>query len=495
MSYARAIGRQVIFGTVVQFLVSVRGLVVMPLIVKMSGETTFGTYVLLSSFVLFLGGISSFGTNYSYRRALPNLSDPADRRRILMPQLVFRLGVFCGLGLLVILFGKAILSPFIKEDFSTVGVTLWLAGFILADLVTDYYRYTVRFSYFNVITLTKVYVFIVAVFITVFLTRSLSINTLLFLQGGSLIAVMLPLLVLGVLRETGVEKPRLVLGKLVADARIGLPLVGEFVVDFLVASIDRYLIGIFLSVAAIGQYQAGYSLATLVIFLPRLLGVVLPPPLCRLWDAGRRDEAVHLASQTIRFFLILAIPFVVGTFLVGPSMVALLTTPDIALHARWISGSVSVAMVFYGLTIIVSNMAFITRQTRLIFTVQLVAVGVNVLVNLSVLPFCPDITVPALASVVAYGGGAFLALRGLRKTMRLSISGLSLIRAVGAALIMAVPLILAGFRPGQVEADGVIWVIGSVLVAVGVYFAAFVGLGGLSRQDLKTLSTLLKRSA
>lgn len=496
MSVGRSVARQILFGGLTQLLVSLRGLIIMPIIVKTAGESVFGSYVLLSSIVVFAGGISAFGTDYTYRRSLPATDSGRQRRDLMMPALAFRLASVSVLALLLYAGGPALFGLMGESmPFSPAYLALWLFGLMVHDYATTYYRYTTRFGIYNLLTIGQIYVHIGAAVALVFWGQALDLDMLLLLQGGSLLALSLPTLVLGVFRETGLCLPRFDWPQFRADARLGLPLTGEFIVDFLVSFGDRYLIGLFLSMAAVGQYQSSYALAGLLAFFPKVLATVLPPPLCRLWDEGQRHEAEELVSQSLRLFLVLAIPFVVGALMAGPSVVALLTTPTMALAGRWAVALISAGMLFYGIVILLSGVAFVTRQTSVILTANVIAVIGNLGLNAALLPFYPDVTVPAAVSVVAYGLSFSYALYKVRPHLRITFRWPSLLRSLLAAGVMGGGLFALGYAPGSLGPTQVGQVALHIGAAIVLYFGVFLLIGGLSAADRQALIGLIRQKS
>ncbi len=494
MSVGRSIAKQILLGGLTQFLVSLRGLIIMPIIVKTAGDSVFGAYVLLSSIVVFLGGISSFGTNYTFRRELPATDKGSQRGALLMPPLTFRIFSTAAFATVLYLVSPAFFALLGESiPFSPGYLVLWLLGLTLQEKATDYYRYTSRFGIFNLLTVGQIYIHIGATVGVVLWWHDLSLDTLLLLQGSSLLVLSLPTLVLGVFRETGLSWPRFHWPTFWADARVGLPLTGEFVVDFLVAFGDRYLIGLFLSLAAVGQYQSSYALAGLLAFFPKVLATVLPPPLCRLWDKKKPQQAEQLVSHALHLFLVLAIPFTAGALVVGPSVVAALTMPEMALAGRWAVALIALGMVFYGIVILLSSVAFVTRQTSVIFKANLIALAGNVALNLAILPFFPNVTVPAAVSVVAYGTAFAYALVKVRKHFRISFHWLSLVRSLLATLVMSASLVWSGYTPGTVGSTEIAVLALTVGAAISGYFAIFVMIGGLPAADRALLASLLRR--
>ncbi|WP_439816263.1 lipopolysaccharide biosynthesis protein [Zavarzinia sp. CC-PAN008] len=476
------VGRQLVFGILVQALFYARGLIVMPIIIKLAGEAVYGAYVLLGAMLTLLLGISGFGTRYGYWRNLPAAHGMAERSALMMPQLWFQAGtitLFCGALIAVMpALGAALLGPGLAV--SPAWIAAWLVALFLLAQGTDYFRYTLRLGVFNAATLGHVVLYTAAVAGAAILGVPLSLDLVVALQVVALLLVAVP--VLGAaLRETGLSRPRQRIGDFVRQARTGFPLVLEFVADLVLAAGDRYLIALFLSVAAVGQYQPAYQLAILLCFLPKYFGIVLPPALSRLVDAGDQAGASRLFDRFMHLFLIVAIPFVAGCTMVGPSLVALLATPAAAEASRLVMPLVSLAAVPYGIMILVSYAAFVLGRTRQVLEANLIAIGVSLGLCALLLPHYPGLVVPAATTLVGYALAGAYAVRFARAHWPVHWRYGLVARALAAAGIMALGLALLGFpvaAPATLPAGIVLL---AVPLAAGLYFAVLALLGGLDR--------------
>jgi O-antigen/teichoic acid export membrane protein len=80
----------------------------------------------------------------------------------------------------------------------------------------------------------------------------------------------------------------------------------------------------------VGIYSAAYAIGTLPLAIISILGLVLPPALSRLYDEGKIEELrIHL-SYSLKYSLLLVIPFVFGGAFLAKPVLRLFSTPEIA---------------------------------------------------------------------------------------------------------------------------------------------------------------------
>lgn len=364
---SKGVGRSFILTFAAQITTNLQGLVVLPIVIRWAGPTTYGAYILVNITVAQVFALVTTGITYRYTRNLVSAASFADRRQLFEPQFNFQLLAFVIVATCLLLMG-----PTIETLFDTGGLHIdpWIlvaliAANIMQRQVINYYRYTLRLVPYNIVVGGAAIVFMASLAAFAFIEGSLSLDALLAVQVLSSVIVSLPFVV-GMLREMGLPRVSLPLWTFISDTRAGFSLTLDMVVDFVLGSGDRYLITIYLSVLDVGRYQPGYQLASVVLFLPRLVVTVLSPVLSRMTDAGNRVEAERIVATALSFFLMIGVPFVAGTLMVGPSLLLVLTNADVAEASRWVAPFVAAGTVFCGILWILNTIVIALNRPKLI---------------------------------------------------------------------------------------------------------------------------------
>lgn len=74
-----------------QMLCNLKGIILLPILVKFLGTTAYGIYVLVIITLGFIFGISSWGVGFRSRRYLPAAKDMEDRRKLFYPPCFFQM--------------------------------------------------------------------------------------------------------------------------------------------------------------------------------------------------------------------------------------------------------------------------------------------------------------------------------------------------------------------------------------------------------------------
>lgn len=485
------IGRALGLTFVAQLILQLQGLILLPIVIRWMGEASYGAYVLVFISLSQLFELTTNGISYSYSRKLVSAPTAGERRRLFEPQFTVQIIVFAIFSAALLLgAGKTI------EVEGNVVVTTWLLVGLLAEnlvsrQVRSYYRNTLRFLPYNLVLGGIPSLFIAMLLIGIAIGRAPSVDTLLALQAAAGIGVSLPFF-WQMLREIGVPRFRLPPRMVAADFRAGLPVTIGMIIDFTLSFGDRYLILLFLSVTDVGRYQPAYQLASVVLFLPRIIGIILTPLVARMVDLGHCAEAERLLATAMQLFIMVAVPFVVGAMMVGPSFLGTLTTVEVGVAGRWVLPIVAVAAMFYGLTMLMGSIGVALNRLRMLLRADGLGMVLNLGLNLALLPLLHDITVAAATTLVGYAAAAAYYGYLLRPHWRLQLEWGALLRFAAAASVMGAALWAMGYRPGAVAAISMLPLLGSIVAAVAIYCVVLSGLGGLGRRELAQITDLMR---
>lgn len=481
---------------VFNFAVFFQGIITLPILVRVSGLTVYGTYVLILAICSFLFGISSLGAGFRYRRAAASIANTRERLRHFEPQFFFQLGVIAlASGVWYLLHNRtALFGTGPNHLASWYGPCLLIAANFFQSQAADYFRYTHRMLQFNLAVSAPPYIFVACVTLFAVMRIPLTVDTLVELQAGCIAMIAFPFM-FRALREMGVPRLRAFWQGLAYDIRFGFPITLEYVMDYCLSTSDRYLIAAFISLTSVGRYQPGYQLAYLLFFVPKIAYVVLVPPLSKLTDAGKHDQARQLVDRFANVFLSVGVPFCFGALFTAPSILALLATAQVGEASRWVTPLVAVGGMFYGFSLLGSVAFFVLGRTSSILGASMAGAVVNVGLNLLLLPLYPSVTIPAFTSMVGFMTSAGVMWWLLRGRWMIDINLSQALRCVIASLCMCAFLWGIGFRPGQIAASGPLLLLGGIPTAMLIYFVCAILLGAYSRDDVVRLRAALLRRA
>ena len=167
--------------------------------------------------------------------------------------------------------------------------------------------------------------------------------------------------------------------------RFGLPFIGLGITVPLLNVSDRFVIRAIDGARDLAIYTANYSIASAVFtILPIAIMRGVYPTILKEWKKDK-EHACYLLSQSIRYFLLIAIPAAVGLSVLAPDIAANLGKPSY-MQGSIIIGLVAFGMLFQGTADFVNKSFELTTKTRAIFTNSLIASVFNIVANIIAVP-------------------------------------------------------------------------------------------------------------
>lgn len=472
-------------------LVYMKGIILMPIIIKTVGVTIYGGFVLLSSVLGIIFGISSFGAGFRARRFLPSTGGMTARRDLFYQQFFFQLFSILFLSLILVLLDRQINIYIFKNEirYSVLIIPLYLFCYFIYSQGSDYFRYTSRVHYMTVATLSFPYIHIGLILLFFYCYRYISINVLVLSQALSALLITVPCFWI-IFREIGTKVSFYNIKSLVSDIKLGFPLVLGFIVDFILAASDRYFIAFYLTVSAVGYYNPGYVLGSLIIFIPKAMGTAIPQLLSKAVDNNNEHEAQRMLNYAIKIFLLLAIPFIFGCMVLSKPILTLLANRDVAENAYLVTPIVALGTLFYGLNIILSNVLFVRMKTYAMLKMNIFASVFNLLANLILLYFFRNIIFAAITTFLSYFI-AFIYVNKIvkKQTWLVDFQPVVIIKSVGASLFMFALLFLVLTKAGEI--DSAVILAGELVLSIVVYIGGLFLLGTFSKKELQFVKSCI----
>jgi O-antigen/teichoic acid export membrane protein len=266
-----------------------------------------------------------------------------------------------------------------------------------------------------------------------------------------------------------------------------LPIVGLNLASTVLSVSDRYLIEAYLSSYDLGIYAASYGIAEGGMrLIANTFLVATEPAIFNSWVTDGPQVAFRFIERLFRYYVMLALPALIGLSLLRQEIVTLFTTPEYA------SGSavviyVSLALFLHGFSLIVGTVFDATKRTTIPFVTFLIAGLFNVTLNLFLLPRFGYLAA-AWSTCAGYGMLLGLNVIAARRIVRLRIVGgylwkIGLASAGMGAFVLAVQQWLPPSIPDLA--------VTTILAAI-VYAFLVLATGGILPEEKHTLKVWLK---
>ena len=345
------------------FFINIKGLFLVPILIKNVGVSIYGDYSLIISFLGFLFGISSFGISYSFKRYFPGSKDINKKRKLFYYQFYLHF-LFLLFLLMVLIFTWPMLSQEMNLPFISVGfLALWMFSSFLYSQMLDYYRFNNQISFFSIYSLLYPYISILTIMIVLGYYNNLNLNVLVIIDGLTMLILSVFLLP-KVLYELGLIFPKISFNFIKLNLKLGLPLVFNYVLDFVMNFSDRFVIVFFLSSTFVGVYNPAYMIGSFFLLISKVLNVVLQIFISKLEDVGKKMEASKLFLISQKVVLVFGFLALVINLNFGKRLLAIFANDFVANNSQFIPVIINIGAIFYGMNILYSTRLFVKKKQR-----------------------------------------------------------------------------------------------------------------------------------
>ncbi len=368
---------------IAQALISVSGIILLPILTRGLSTGEYGAYVQVTTTVALLGFPLTLGLSIALIRFVALQEAQADIREdfysLFLAIVVFSLLIS---GALLVLARP--LATYLFNENLVVAAILPLITFLTSVnlFLLDFFRafqQPGRYAFFTVI---QTYVGVVFVSYFVFAGHGLTGAVL-----GLLLAqvIMCATLLSIVVARIGVAVPHL--RRLRRYIGFSVPLIPANLTFWVVNSSDRYLIGILLGASYVAFYAPSYTLGFAISMLAWPLILMLTAALPRYYDDADLVAVQTVFKYALKYFLAVAIPSVFIVSCLSRPLLLLLSTPEIAAHGYLVTPFIAVSALLWGIGTIISEVFVLGKKTRLVGALWAVSGVMNVGLNLFLIPY------------------------------------------------------------------------------------------------------------
>ncbi|MDD5453875.1 MAG: flippase [Candidatus Ratteibacteria bacterium] len=360
----------------------VSGIILMPIMTKTLPVEDYGRWVQLLT-VLRIGFIlSEMGISIAMLRFLPSETDKTK----ISDQFHTTLATILTLNLLasaVLLISPQTVANYLfggkTELVYCIQIILPIVG--INTVCLYYFRAKNQIKKYTLFTNLQAYLIVAIVGALV-----ITYKNIMFAVAGYTLAqlVIFWIMFVIIVKEIGINAPNTAYLK--SYFKFGLPILSSNITDIILGNSDRVLIGIFLSMASIGYYNAAYTIGFALMFLATPFTTVLPQTLINLYDHGKIIETKEETAKAIKYFLYLAIPAGIIVSLFGETILKIITTKEIAQESSYLIPFFVISAIISGSQGILSNYLLVIKETQLLLLIKIIAAITALALSLILIP-------------------------------------------------------------------------------------------------------------
>lgn len=463
------------------FINALKGLIVLPIITKLLGAGNYGVWAQLVVTMSLVVPAATLGLPYTLVRFL----SPEKNKKEIQEGIWSTIFIIVGICLLVLLF-LILFSSSISNFFGTEAILVKiLALIILIECLNN-----VFFNVFRAFQMTTRY----ATLMTIQLLGEACLVTIAILMGYQLFGAVISLLFIRViifsvmlaiiLKEIGFKLPDF--HRMKEYLNFSLPTVPGNFSFWIIQSSDRYIISFFLGALFVGYYVPAYALGNIIMLYIAPLTFILPAVLSNFYDENQIDQVKNYLKHSIKYFLLVAIPSVIGMTVLSKELLTIISTKEIAENSFFVIPFVGISIVLFGVYSILAQIFALKKKTKIVGIIWISAAALNLGLNFIFIPHF-GILGAAITTLIAYTGALVISWLVASKNIKFEIDWFFILKCLIASTFMA--LIVLKFK-----SVGLLSVISMILLGTTIYIVLMFIFKGIGQKEINFVKELFKKN-
>lgn len=266
-----------------------------------------------------------------------------------------------------------------------------------------------------------------------------------------------------------------------------LPTVPGNISYWVVSSSDRYVIALFLGIGYVGYYSPGCSLGYIINMLIAPVSFILPIALSKYYDAGNIEDVKKVLSYSLKYFLALAIPSVVGLSLLSKPLLTILSTPEIAAQGYQVTPFLALSGLLLGLYTIFTQILALEKKTGVTGTIWTVAAVLNLGLNIMLIPVI-GIVGAATTTLAVFSLAFILSMYYSFKYLVFNVNVSFVLKCIFASTVMGIIIVMGGRQ----ISDTLVSIALLIGISALVYGVCLFALRGFKKEEIHFFKGLLR---
>lgn len=262
--------------------------------------------------------------------------------------------------------------------------------------------------------------------------------------------------------------------------KFGAPLIPINIVAWVVTAGDKYILNYFTSASIVGIYAVAYSLMGFVATGSNTILNVMVPHFAHAWS--KKENHTKILSAALKYGLMLAVPAIVGLFVLREELVTLIAGPDF-IEAAAIVPLLALFPLFTYFRDVSIQPIITNDKTVTVLWIYLTGGVLNFGVNMFLVPIY-GMKGAAITATCSYLLMALIAYFYARKLLCYEFKFIKPFRIILASIIMGAAIYFV--HPASVTAK-----IATIIGGMAVYGLAVLATGIISRAEWDVLKSLL----
>jgi len=461
-------------------LLALSSIILIPILTKNFSITEYGIWVQINTLIALIPNLTTLGLPYTMVRFLSAETDKEKIKDGFYSILTIILLFNVVASIILFLFSEMIANALFDGDIIVVQISTLIIFITCMDIIfLNYFRTFQQIKRYSILSLFQTYSGVILVSILAIYGFNVEIAAWGFFLSKIISFIIMAFIIFS---EIGISIPKFT--HLKEYLSFGIPTVPGSLSFWIVESSDRFLIGLLLGTAFVGYYAPGYVFGNIIVMLLSPFSLLLPAVLTKYYEENKIKEINIFIKYSLKFFILVAVPSVVGISFLSKPLLYIITTPEIAAQGYLVTPFVATSAFLFGLYGLIMNLIVLEKKTKVIGIAWIIAAIINILLNIVlILPL--GIIGSAIATLLSYSVAFSIIFIYSRKNFDIDFEMMFLVKCVVSATTMGALLVL-------IDPHNIIEIIISILLSIVVYFTLMYISKGFEKYEISFIKKLIK---
>lgn len=460
-------------------LISLNGLILLPIITKGLGVESYGLYVQFLITITLVVTFATIGLPYATVRFLSGSKDKKQIQDDIWSTVVLIFIASIAVSLFLIAFSNVIAKNIFDGYTILVIIIALIVPFECANSnLLNVFRVFQEIGKYTVISFCRTYADLAAIILLIF-------------TGYGIVEIAITLLILRVLvcilllgyfiDYIGIVKPKFT--RMMEYFKFGAPNIPANVASWISDASDRYIIGMFLGTTFVGYYNPGYTLGQIVSMFMAPIDFVLVSAVSKYYNENKIDLVRNIFKYALKYYLLIAVPAVFALSLLSKPILMIISTPDIAEKGYLVTPFVAFSMLLYGIMAIsIGKSLFLAKKNNLNMIVWFLIAIINLALNIMLIPSM-GIIAAAISTFIAFTIGFMVMLYFAVKYFDFEVDWIAIAKTIIASMLMSIVII-------YLNPINIIGMIYTIVIGLLVYIIMIITLRTINKTEIDFFKTL-----
>lgn len=288
-------------------------------------------------------------------------------------------------------------------------------------------------------------------------------------------------LYLSIIKKIGFKWPNT--KKLKKYLEFSVPQIPSGALLWIINSIDRYFITVYLGLTQTGIYSASYNIGSAISIFYLPTSFVIFPVISRFWEKDETSNVKKYLEYSTKLFLFLGIPSSFGLYILSKPILQILTTPEFLAGGGSLTFLIALSTIFLGIYQINLYIICLVEKTKFMPFITGMSALSNIILNILLIPKI-GIMGAAISTVFSYAILSLITLVWAKRRVNYSFDFAFLLKIILSSIVMTCIM-------GILPLKGISYIFIATTIGVVIYLILVLMLKTFSADEKKLFNTIL----